>query len=115
MAVYEGTERRRAGRTKLVTFCPTVISHAKKNHDAMMTDVSALGAGFRLDKTGREVTFKPGDALEATVRTPYGPSKCTCRVVWCRVEEDVCTCGVQFTVLSQDTKDPLRCLMESPF
>ena len=115
MSRYKGNERRRTGRANLVTFCPTQFTHGMHQHEAHMVDVSALGAGFRLDSARDDLALKSGDVLGMVVRTAYGPSDCRGRVVWARRTDDAYTWGVEFTELSKDQKDPLRCLMDSSF
>ncbi len=115
MSKYEGQERRRVERMKLVTFCPVHFAYGGNNHEAMMINVSKLGAGFRIDSVCDQLRLNKDDKLELTIRTPYGPSEAKGRVVWFRIDEENCTWGLEFTEVSQDEKDPLICLMDSSF
>lgn len=115
MASYDGQERRRVERMKLVTFCPVHFQFADKRHEAIMINVSKLGAGFRIDAITDDLKLGKDDKLELTIRTPYRPSEAKGRVVWFRSGEENCTWGVEFTEVSQDEKDPLLCLMDSSF
>ncbi|MBD3421172.1 MAG: hypothetical protein GF398_13735 [Chitinivibrionales bacterium] len=115
MADYKGTERRRAQRTKLVTFCPTTFSYKDSRYRALMRDVSELGAGFKIEHSDEELVLEPNDEVAFNIKTPYGDSQCKGRIVWSRHFDETYSWGVQFTEISQDEKDPLRCLMDSPF
>lgn len=80
-----------------------------------MLDVSEHGAKFAIEKPSDHVELKEDEELALEIITPYGVSTCKGVVVWSRHSEEYYTWGIEFTLLSSDSKDPLRCLMESPF
>lgn len=107
--------RRRAKRTELTTFCPTTFEYKGKSYRAVMQNVAELGAGFRVESTADDPQLEKGDEVEFDIRTPYGPSKCSGRIIWTKKIGEYSTWGIEFTKLSDDEKDPLRCLIDSPF
>ncbi|MBD3347327.1 MAG: hypothetical protein GF401_19905 [Chitinivibrionales bacterium] len=115
MSSYQGNERRRVQRRKLVTFSPSTFSINGKEYRALMRDVSELGAGFKLDGPHEGLELEPGSEVAFAVRTPYGESQCKGKIVWSREEDDSYIWGMQFTELSQDEQDPLRSYIISPF
>ena len=108
-------ERRRLERATLVTFCPTRFRHDGKERRALMRDLTAHGAGFRIEHSEDELTLHPGETLDYVVKTPYGESRCRLRTVWARHIDDHYSWGGEFEELSDDEKDPLRALIDSPF
>ena len=108
-------KRRRAKRTELTTFCPTTFEYKGKSYRAVMQNVADLGAGFRVESASDEPQLENGDEVEFDIRTPYGPSRCTGKIIWTKKIGEYYTWGIEFTKLSDDNKDPLRCLMDSPF
>jgi hypothetical protein len=115
MARYEGKNRRRVERTGLATSCISNFVHDNKRHCAIMLDVSEHGAKFAIEKPSDHVELEKGDELKLDIIMPYGSSSCAGIVVWSLHSEEYYTWGIEFTNISPDSRDPLRCLMESPF
>jgi hypothetical protein len=111
---YKGQERRRKQRTKLITFCMAHFEYKGSRHEAMMVDLTDLGAGFRQEKHDG-CQFKNGEVIAFTIKTPYGDGLCKASVVWSKRAGMSYAWGCQFVELSNDERDPLRCLMDSPF
>jgi hypothetical protein len=114
-SVYKGPERRSVQRAKMVTFCPSHFDYGGRQYEALMVDLSEKGAGFRMEHEEESLHMVPGEELSFTIRTPYGPSECAGRLVWMERREQHTTWGVSFTRLPEDSNDPLRALMDSPF
>jgi hypothetical protein len=108
-------DKRRSERTHLTTSCHSEFSFAGKEHIATMIDLSEHGARFIMEKPSDHTEFNMGDDLALSVITPYGKSQCMGRVVWSSHREEYYTWGIEFTRLSENPRDPLRCLIESPF
>jgi hypothetical protein len=108
-------EKRRSERTPLATSCHSEFSYAGKQHFATMVDVSEHGARFTMEKSSDHTDLTLGDELALIVITPYGQSQCKGRVVWSYHHEEYYSWGVEFLAVSEDPRDPLRSLMESPF
>jgi hypothetical protein len=115
MEAYEGEERRRAERFNLVTNCPVIFEYHRRAYDAMMSDLSELGAGMRLNGTPEEFFLARNEEIAYAVKTPYGTSQFRAHTQWARKTEEGYEWGVEFSQLSKDDKDPLRCLIDSPF
>jgi hypothetical protein len=107
--------RRRAKRTELTTFCPTTFEHKGKSYRAVMQNVAELGAGFQVESAADDPQLENGDEVEFEIRTPYGLSTVTGRIVWTKIIGEYYNWGIEFIKLSDDQKDPLRCLIDSPF
>jgi hypothetical protein len=108
-------ERRRLERSALVTFCPALFHHDGQERRALMRDLTAHGAGFRIEHSEDELTLHPGETLAYIIKTPYGESRCSIRTVWARHIDDHYSWGGEFVELSDDERDPLRALIDSPF
>lgn len=108
-------ERRRLERTKLVTFCPALFEHDGGERRALMLNLTSHGAGFRIEHSEDELTLHPGEVLAYSIRTPYGEAQCKVRTVWARHIDDHYSWGGEFVELSDDERDPLRALIDSPF
>jgi len=115
MAHFEGKDRRRVERMGLATSCISNFVFNNMRHSAIMDDVSEHGAKFAIEKPSDHVKLEKGDELALEIITPYGVSTCTGIVAWSLHSEEYYTWGMEFTNLSTDSRDPLRCLMESPF
>jgi len=83
---------------------------------AQLTDLSFKGAHLRIDshEPVRGDLFI-GEELHLSIFTPYGSSNCTAKIMWIEPELTPLSIGVEFTALSADPKDPLRCCIDSPF
>jgi ribose 5-phosphate isomerase B len=104
-------DERRAGETaRMAESCPTKITCGIRKYSALMLDLSAHGAQFRLQgpEAGQVML---DDAVECAVRTPYGLSTCRGTVKW--VDARSRTIGVAFEALPRAPKDPLRLLQDS--
>jgi len=84
-------------------------------HNALMTDLSESGAGFRTGRDIEDFFLARGEEIAYTVKTPYGSSQCRARTEWAGPASDGYAWGTVFTYLSDDPKDPLRSLLDSPF
>lgn len=115
MREYKGQERRKAQRAPLTTFCPVTFCYTGESYGAFMVDVSNTGAGFRLESHGVDLKLEEGKELLFHVKTPYGDSNCSGIIQWAVMDNGYCTWGVNFTQLSRDESDPLRCLIDSSF
>jgi ribose 5-phosphate isomerase B len=93
------------------TYPSTVICGSEK-FSALMIELSDKGARFRPSSAAKKFNLKSGDAVNLEIRTPYGTSQCSGVVAWVDRAFYI-SFGVQFTRLSNDKKDPLRCLMGS--
>jgi hypothetical protein len=80
-----------------------------------MLDFSEIGARFTLDEKNGLLEVRAGAEIYAEVNNQFGTSSCKGKVAWvCRID-DRYMLGVEFSEVSSDKRDPLRCLMESPF
>ena len=104
-------ERRQKTEMRLPgTYVTTVVKGTEK-FSALLIDFSEKGAQFKLNSETKKFSLKTGDALELEVKIPGGPSRCAASVAW--VDRSFYTSfGVKFTRLSNNKKDPLRCMME---
>jgi hypothetical protein len=108
-------ERRRSERSDLTTSCHSEFLYAGKSHTATLLDLSEHGARFTMEKSSDHTEFVIDDELTFLVITPYGQSQCSGKIVWTKHQEEYYYWGIEFTVLSKDPGDPLRCLIDSPF
>ena len=115
MSKPQGTERRRVARTPIATNCPAHFMHDKIEQVCYMENLSEFGAGFRIEGQKIGSALAPNKEIAYTVKTPYGESECRARTVWSSKKDSGYVWGVEFTKLSDDKKDPLRCLVDSPF
>ena len=112
---YKGQERRRAQRAMLVTFCPVTFTHKRKSFEAMMVNLTPLGAGFLLRGVKSPLTITHNEEIPYEVKTPYGNSRCKIMTKWVRKTDEGYAWGGEFTQLSEKKDDSLRCFTESPF
>ncbi|MBD3239469.1 MAG: hypothetical protein GF331_02715 [Chitinivibrionales bacterium] len=112
---YQGDERRSTARTPLATFCPTSFSYNGRTYEALMIDLSEIGAHFRLAEHEEHVDLPAGTELIFDIRTPYGETSCRGVVRWSRHLGDFYRWGVRFTSVSDNPDDPIRALMNSSF
>lgn len=115
MQNYQGDERRSSPRTPLATFCPTTFSYDGRGYEALMVDLSEVGAHFRLAEHEEHVDLPMGTELTLHIKTPYGETSCRGTVRWSRHLGDFYCWGVRLTELSDSPDDPLRALMNSSF
>lgn len=115
MNSYHGVNRRISERTYLPTSCHTSFVHAGTLYSALMVDLSEQGARFSLNETTKRCDLAKDETLTCEINTPYGISLCSGRVAWTSETGDVYEWGMEFTGLSPDEKDPIRCLMDSAF
>jgi hypothetical protein len=108
-------ERRRAGRKTLKVTCPSAVVVHGTRYPASMLDFSEIGARFTIGGETRHLEIVPGAELSLEVSNQFGTTKCGGKVAWaCRIDNEYMI-GVEFSEVSSDKRDPLRCLMESPF
>jgi ribose 5-phosphate isomerase B len=105
------SDRRGRQEARLSEACPTAVIFGGQKYAAIMTDLSAEGAQFRLNATNKKPVFKTGDEIALEIKTPYGTSSCGGRIMWIETSFYP-SWGIKFTKLSNDKKDPLRSLME---
>ncbi len=111
----KNSERRRAGRKALKVSCPSAIVLRGTRYPASMLDFSEIGARFTLNEKNGLLDIQPGAELAIEVSNQFGTTSCKGKVAWvCRID-DRHMIGVEFSEVSSDKRDPLRCLMESPF
>lgn len=115
MIEYQGVEKRGRYRNILTTFCPASFEYNGKTYEALMSDLSDKGAGFKILGANVVLPFAAGEEITYTVRTPYGKSDCRAVTKWTQTDSASIAWGAQFTYLSEDKKDPLRCYIDSPF
>jgi|WetSurMetagenome_2_1015567.scaffolds.fasta_scaffold00462_19 hypothetical protein len=108
-------ERRRAKRKSLKVTCPSAVAVYGTRYAASMLDFSEIGARFTLEgETGR-LEIQPGTEVSIDIHNQFGTTHCKGKIAWtCRIDRQ-CMLGVEFLEVASDKRDPLRCLMESPF
>ena len=107
--------RRREQRKDLTTFCSVVFQYSGETYRAILQNISAHGAGFRLEVSPEEPDLRVGDEVNFEVSTPYGHSECVGRIVWTSKVGAFYIWGVEFTRISDNPEDPIRQLIESSF
>jgi hypothetical protein len=107
------SERRRAERKSLKVSCPTSIVVNGTRYPASMLDFSEVGARFTLDEPSRYLDISSGADVTVELKNQYGETTCGGKVAWIYRIDDRYLLGVEFSELSSDKRDPLRCLMES--
>jgi len=107
--------RRREQRKDLTTFCSVSFHYAGENYRAILQNISAHGAGFRLEVSPEEPDLRIGDEVSFTVNTPYGKTECSGRIVWTSKVGAFYIWGVEFTRISDNPEDPIRQLIDSSF
>jgi hypothetical protein len=115
MNSFEGPEKRGLTRTPLTTFCPATFAYDGHEYEVLMSDLNEKGAGFKFEHPQPGCRLKSGDVLSLKVRTPYGKSACTGRVVWADEIDGQYVFGIVFTSLSTDPADPLVSFIDSAF
>ena len=110
-----GKDWRRKSRLILNTNCPTAFTIGDQSGNALMMNLNDLGAMFRVLKEDDSFTLVEGQEHEYNIQTPYGKSICRGRITWSKIINSSLCWGIEFTHLSEDAKDPLLCLMDSPF
>jgi hypothetical protein len=109
------SERRRAGRKTLKVSCPSALVVHGTKYPASMLDFSEIGARFTLDDKNRLLEVRAGAEISIEIHNQFGTSSCKGSVAWVCCIDDRYMLGVEFSEVSSDKRDPLRCLMESPF
>jgi len=107
--------RRREQRKDLTTFCSVAFQYAGESFRAILQNISAHGAGFRLEVSPVEPDLRVGDEVNFAVNTPYGSTECSGRIVWTSKVGAFYIWGVEFTRISDNPEDPIRQLIESSF
>jgi hypothetical protein len=108
-------ERRRTGRKSLEVSCPSSLTIKGAKYPASMLDFSEIGARFTIDQDSGSLEIQNGNEIAVQVKNQFGSTDCRGKVAWaCRIG-DRYMLGVEFLEVSSDKRDPLRCLMESPF
>jgi len=107
--------RRREQRKDLTTFCSVIFQYGGETYRAILQNISAHGAGFRLEVSPEEPDLRLGDEVNFEVSTPYGHTECTGRIVWTSKVGAFYIWGIEFTRLSDSPEDPIRQLIESSF
>jgi hypothetical protein len=99
---------------RAVEFFPVKFVHGGDAFTAQLTNISPRGAHLQMSDRGQERHhLEIGHELQLDVRTPYGDSHCSATIVWFDSEAAPLSIGVEFTTLSSDRSDPLRCTMDS--
>ncbi len=115
MDKQSGVERRRSPRVELVTFCPVTFDHDGKTYEALMADVSELGAQMIIHSHHENPDLDIDEELHYTIRTPYGDTGCSGKTVWITDHDEGLSWGIAFTTFPENADDPLRNLLDSPF
>jgi hypothetical protein len=115
MDLYATKSQRRKSGARLVEFCPVSFAHNGQNYCVLMQDLSNDGAQLLSFNYDQYPELNPGDELAMTVRTPYGESSVTGNVRWVGEKNGHFSWGMQFTNMAGNAKDPIRCLMDSPW
>lgn len=115
MKVIQSPKRLRdEDEMRTAQFFPVKFVHRGDAFTAQLTNISARGAHLLVGDGGPERHgLEVGQELLLDVRTPYGNSRCSALVVWFDSEAAPLSVGVEFTRLSSDQSDPLRCTMDS--
>ena len=99
--------------TRKVEFCPVFLKHNGKIVAGYLLDISREGAKIRSAGQQKEPGFGSHDELELDIKTPYGISSCKGKVQWSEEADNGYRWGVQFTEISKQPSDPIRCLIDS--
>ncbi len=111
----KGSERRRTDRKTLRVSCPSAIVLHGTRYGASMLDFSEIGARFTLNEKIGTLDILAGAELSLEVNNQFGTTHCKGTVAWACLIDDRYMVGVEFSEVASDKRDPLRCLMESPF
>lgn len=105
-------ERRRVVRADLMTFCLATFTYNGKPHEAMMMNVSELGARFRVSEYHERFSLRMGDELTVTIKTAYGITTIRGVVQWIQDLNDFYSWGIEF---NEPITEPLKNLLDSSF
>lgn len=115
MKKYIGEERRRENRALLSTSYLVNFQVNGSSYEALMMDLSKSGAGLRCKDPKVLPPINSDEEIQFTFNTPYGESVCTGKIIWIKEVDDFLYWGIQFVKLSENKKDPLRCLIDLSF
>jgi hypothetical protein len=106
---------RQENEVRTTEYFPVTFSHDTDTYEAQLTNLSMKGAHL-LVKSYEPVRhiLDIGAELNLYVRTPYGKSHCMAKVVWLDPKTSPVSIGLEFTSMSEDASDPLRCAIDSP-
>jgi len=105
-------EKRKHKRKYLDYYCDTKFQHKGQEGNALMINLSPVGAGFLIHQR-QPMGLAVGDKLELTIDTPHGEAKCVGEVRWINsVTSGICF-GVSFEGSLPDD-DPLIQLANEP-
>ena len=107
--------QKRHGGMRTIEFCPVSFKHHGQSCHAIMQDLSNGGAQLVAFNSHEYPSLTLGDQLAMNVRTPYGESAVKGNVRWIGEKNGHFNWGVEFTSLATDAKDPIRCMMDSPW
>ncbi len=111
----KNSERRRAARKTLKVSCSSALVVHGTSYPASMLDFSEIGARFTLDEKNSLLEVRAGAEIFIEVNNQFGTTSCKGKVAWVCLIDDRYMLGAEFSEVSSDKRDPLRCLMESPF
>ena len=98
--------------TRKIEFIPVSFLINGKSYAGYMADVSVGGAKIRLHRDAIN-SVAAGQDILLNIKTPYGQSTCMAKIEWVRQQDSGCHIGVKFEGLSDNPKDPLRCVIDS--
>jgi hypothetical protein len=112
--VHNARKHRHKTEMRMEEFFPVTFVHDSDEFTAQLTNVSMCGAHLLVSDSDLQRHDLPiGEELHLDVRTPYGNSQCSATIAWFDPEASPLSIGVEFTSLSKDRSDPLRCAMDS--
>ncbi|MBN1983604.1 MAG: PilZ domain-containing protein [Chitinivibrionales bacterium] len=115
MSLIYNEDKRKEQRLILTTFCPTTFDYQGRHHHALMINISRTGACFQQNDFHDHYEMQVNDEVVYTVKTPYGDSDCKGIVRWIDFSFEIYIWGIEFTQVSTENLDPLKCLIESSF
>ena len=92
--------RRRETRLEMTSLCAATLDCGGRQVEAFLTNLSAKGAGFRIDKCPDGLDLKTGDELSGMLKTVYGESDFSARIAWAKKEGETCDFGVEILEMS---------------
>ena len=112
--IRSARRNRHKAEMRMQEFFPVRFVHDSDEFTAQLTNISMRGAHLLVsDSDLQRHDLLTGEELHLDVRTPYGNSQCSATIVWFDPKASPLSIGVEFTSLSKDQSDPLRCTIDS--
>ena len=112
--IQNAIRNRHKNEMRMQEFFPVKFVHDSDEFTAQLTNISMRGAHLLVsDSDLQRHDLLIGEELHLDVRTPYGNSQCSAKITWHDPETAPLSIGVEFTSLSKDQLDPLRCTIDS--